>query len=369
VSARDRILQLQAGFGNRAVVQHLQASTHGAASPVAQRSALDDLGPAERGTIQVLTVEHVNTLSAAEIKARMIDTTDPKPPADEVRFGADVGEKVKRGLTHLAIEFTGNELRVNSVVNIALDLAPFGGVNGIYRFARVARAAKPKRLLIIDQVSAKPPPGAAAVDTAKEEKRFAKFGFSLGTGFAGDDAKKQLLVAMARVPDTVLQHVYGLAFARKPEALGEKGEPGHYDPTTHTITFFGAAMTARMGSADAGGADFFTFALAHEVGHAADFEPFALARKKRDRIARELADAKKRARQVAIDPNAGLDAPGKADDKSKADRAEVNRLTDELQKAEVELAKVQPDPDKPGGSHSQEDVPSSVELRWRPGDH
>ena len=352
--AHDRILELQAGFGNRAVVQHLRASGPGAAPAVAQRSALDDtLSPADRGKIQVLTVEHVNSLSTAEIKARMVDEAVPKPPVDEVKFGAEVGEKVKRGLTHLAIEFGGNELRVNSIVNVALDLAAFGGVNGEYRFSRVTRKTKPKRLLIIDQVSAKPPPGPASVDTGKEEKRFAKFGFSLGGGFAGDDDKKQLLVALARVPDSVLQHVQGVTFERKLEAAGERGEPGHYDPNTHTITLFGAAKQATMGGADAGVADFFTFAISHEIGHAADFEPFALARKKRDRLARELAEAKKRGRQVTIDPNAGLDAPGKADDKAKADRAEIARLTDELQKADTELSKVRPDPDKAGGSHSQ----------------
>jgi hypothetical protein len=350
----DRILELQAGFGNQAVVRHLHGSPPDAGPPVAQRSALDDnLTPTDRGKIQVLTIEHVSTLSAAEIKSRMIDAAEPKPPVDEVMFGTEVGAKVRRGLTHLAIEFGGNELRVNSIVNVALDLAPFGGVNGVYRFARVTRTATPKRLLIIDQVSAKPPPGPGSVDQAKEEKRFTKFGFSAGSGFGGDADRKELLVALARVPDAVLQHVFGLTFERKLESVGEKGEPGHYDPSTHTITFFGAAKKAMMGSADAGGADFFTFALAHEVGHAADFEPFALARKKRDRISRELADAQKRSRQVTIDPDVGIDAPNKPDEKAAANRAEVNRLRDALQKAQEELAKVQPDPDKPGGSHSQ----------------
>ena len=341
----DEIMALQRTAGNRAVTALL--ATRGGPTfglrVVAQRSALDEnTTPAERAKLQVLTLEHVSTLSSEEIKQRMTDQGSPKPPADEVRFGSAIDDKIKRGLTHLAVEFAGNALRSDSVVSVPLNLKPFGGVNGVYRFTRVARKTKPKRLLIIDQVSAKPPRTLTATGAKAQEKRFAKFGLRLGSGFGSDDDKKQLYAALARVPDSSLERVRGARFVRKLQDVGERNEPGHYDPNTNTIMLFGAAKQAFMSSADAGGADWFTYALMHELGHALDYGPFARALAKRDSTERALEEATLRARQIRVDPNAGLDAGDKADEQKKKDRLEVARLTKELAKAEAALEKVSP---------------------------
>ena len=339
------IVALQRAAGNRAVTALLETrGTRGSPSPaVAQRAALDEsTTPAERSKLQVLTLEHVSTLSADEIKQRMTDQGAPMPPADEVRFGSAIDDKIKRGLTHLAVEFAGNALRSDSVVSVPLNLKPFGGVNGVYRFILVARKTKPKRLLIIDQVSSKPPATLTAKDAEAQEKRFAQFGLRMGSGFGADDDKKQLYAALARVPDSSLERVRGARFERKLQDVGERNEPGHYDPNTNTITLFGAAKQTFMSSADAGGADWFTYALMHELGHALDYGPFARALAKRDALERELNEATQRAKQIRIDPNAGLDAPDNADEQKKKDRAEIARLAKELAKAEAALEKVSP---------------------------
>lgn len=334
----NRVLELQAEFGNQAVLSLLPQPASTPAVGVVQRSALDDnTEAADRGLLEVLTLEHVGSLTADEIKQRMEDSVQPRPPADQVQFGSEVPDKIKRGLTHLAVEFAGGALRANSVVNVPLNLASFGGVNGVYRFVRVERRAKPRRLLLIDQVSGTPPADPAMVDVTNENKRFAQFGFNLGSGFAAADDRKQLLAALARVPDAILSHAKGVTFQRRLQPVGANNEPGHYDPNTHTIVLFGAAKQTFMSSADAGGADWFTYALTHELGHVVDSEPLVRARDKRDGIALELAAAQRRLRQ--IDPNAGLDTEG-ADEKKKA---EVARLTKELRKAEEQLDKVRPD--------------------------
>jgi hypothetical protein len=337
-STRDDIVALQRDAGNTAVTALLDARPR-----IAQRSALDDnTTKEERGKLRVLTLEHVSMLTLDEIKQRMTDKNEPRPPADEVRFGSAVDEKVKRGLKHLAVEFAGNELRPDSIVSVPLNLKPFGGVNGVYRFIRVARKTKPKRLLIIDQVSARPPATLTKAGVEKQEKRFTQFGFRFGSGFGADDDKKQLYTALARVPDASLSRARGVRFVRRLQDVGERNEPGHYDPNTNTITLFGAAKQTFLSSSDAGGSDWFTYALMHELGHALDFGPFALALAKRDNLERELAEARRRAAQIQVDPNAGLDASDKADAQKQKDRREVVRLTKELAKAEAALRKVSP---------------------------
>ena len=334
-----------------------QATTH--AVGIVQRSgdsALDQhTNEAERKSLQILTIEKVPAISPDELKGLFKTGDKVSAPVDDVKFGPGIDKKLEAGLKNVAgTIFQEEGFRFNSVTNLPLNLKPFGGVSGVYRFTLVDRKTKPKRQLIIEQVSSSPPSDSSKIDVAKHEKRMEKFGFKLGSGFGGNDIKKQLFAALARIPDPILERMRGVTFMRHEQHTGDSDEAGHYDPNTHTIKLFGSTLDKLMNSADALGADRFTYTIVHEVSHAVDYESYTKARERRDTLEKQLKEARKESKKVAIDPNAGLDAEKSMKDKDKQDQAKIKQLAKELEQAEKEFNKATEklDPHK-GGGHSQ----------------
>ena len=377
------VLQMQRAFGNQTVQQVLEnydrsrftsaASAHHRPlvsglwhvfrrpqTPllvdVAQRapSTLETSASAkERANLQVLTTESVTSLSAKEIKQEMTDKDKAAVPADAVTFSPDIAAEIKPGLQNIAGKiFKSASFTFNTVTHLPLDLKPYGGVNGVYRFTIVQRQTKPKVELIIEQVSSSPPMQSSSIDLKTHQKRFDSFGFSFGPGFGSDGDKKRLFAALARVPDALLNRVKGLKFAKYLADSGERDEPGHYDPNTHTVNLYKGALETHPNSADAGGAQWFTYIIAHEVGHAIDYEAYTNARVKRDALAKQLKEAQLEAKRV--NPSeATLDEKAAAETQAKKQK-EITRLQKELDKAEAVYSKAarELDTDK-GGEHSQ----------------
>jgi len=326
----DRVIALQRQYGNQFVLGLLHPPVTSLQRDTG--SALDKSSTAaERKELTVLR-DGVASLSADELKEAFKGKDKVAVPADDVRFGVEIDAKLHQGLQNVAGNiFSEKGFTFDTVTNLPLDLTPFGGANGVYRFSLILRKTAPKRRLIIEQVSSKPPAQLSKQDLEAERKRFQKFDFRLGTDFEGEEAQKLLYTALARVPDSVLAHVRGLTFSRHLQDAGEKGEPGHYDPNTHTIQLFGGALTKLGNSADAGGADWFTFVVTHEIGHATDFESFTDTRRKRDELAQRLKDAQLEARRA--DPNAGIGKDADAAQKAKDDK--VKQLQTELNAAQA----------------------------------
>lgn len=316
-----------------------------------QPSALEQsTSQAERGNLRVLTLEHVKKLSPEDVEKEFKEKPG-RIPVDVVKFGPGIADGIKDGLKNLAAEFFNeNNFTYNTITNVPLNLEKVGGVNGVYRFTLIERTSNPKKQLIIEQVSSAPPADPSKIDVDKATKRLEKFEFTLGTGFGGDAQKKLLFAALARVPDSILNRIKGVRFELSPAATGDRDEAGHYDPNTHTITLFQDALKTFMNSTDASGSDFFTHVLAHEVGHALDFESFTRARVKRDTLRRLLANARTEARRTAPDIS---DANAQAA-KQKKDKEEIKRLETELAKAESDFAQILKTQDvQKGGGYSQ----------------
>jgi hypothetical protein len=94
---------------------------------------------------------------------------------------------------------------------------------------------------------------------------------------------------------------------------------------------YGGALTKYANSADAGGADWLTFVVTHEIGHAADSESYTVARRKRDALAAQLKEAQLDARRV--DTSGGI---GRDDDAAqRAKEEKVRQLQRQLNAAQA----------------------------------
>jgi hypothetical protein len=295
----------------------------------------------ERENLQIPIMKQVLALSQTEIEAIMNDKAPSRlAGVEDVKFSPEIDTKIKQGLEAIAAKLFV-ALDSNSVTYVKLDLSKFGGVNGVYRFTLIERKAKPKRQIIIEQVSTNPPAGPDKIYVVAEDKRIAKFGLQLGNGFTSDSDKKQLLSALARVKDSILEHIRGVTFVLDPGAIGEKGEPGHYDPEKHTITIYGSAFSTSLNSADAGGGDFFIHTVMHEIGHTIDYEPYVQAKIKVHDIEKKVKDAEKASKRVAVDPR---DAPILDDkammEKEKEKKKKIEALNRDYEKAAKEYHKI-----------------------------
>jgi hypothetical protein len=295
----------------------------------------------ERENVRVLTSEQFNVIPPEEIRELMTEKAADSISASSVIFGAGVAEKIKQGLQNVAARiFNEKGFSDNTVTYLPINLKPYGGVNGVYRFSLVKKDKSTKSALIIEQVSDVPPRDWQKTNLSSQQKRFDSFGFKLGIGFESDDMKKRLFAALAHVPDKILTRVRGLTFNKLMEDLGDKNEAGHYDPNKHSIDLYGKSITEGMNSHDAEGDDWFSAVVAHEVGHALDYESFTNARLKRDALEGQLKAAKLKARQAKIDVNAPIPDEKAEAEKEKNDRQEIRRLEDAFAKSADEFEKV-----------------------------
>lgn len=298
----------------------------------------------ERQNVRVLTSELIEMIPPDEIKTLMTDKGADSVPADSVLFGPAVAETIKRGLKNIAARiFNDKGFTFNTVTYLSMNLKPFGGTNGVYRFALVKKRNSTKSVLIIEQVSDTPPKDWHKIDLASEQKRFDGLGFKFGVGFESDDMKKRLFGALTLLPDKVLARVRGLTFNKLMADVGDRSEAGHYDPNKHSIDFFGKSIVDAMNSADAEGDDWFSHVVMHEIGHALDDEAYTAARVKRDTLAEQLKAAKLKARQVSVDVNAPFPDEKAEKEKEKNDRQEIQRLQDDLNKAESDFDNASPE--------------------------
>lgn len=319
----------------------------------------------ERENLQVPVMKQVDALSQSKIEETMKDESGVHVPGVKIiTFSPEIDPKIKTGLEALAAEVfgQGSGPGPNSITYIKSDLSKFGGVNRVYRFTLIKPTAdskeKKSQQLIIEQVSTNPPASPDKINVSTEEKRIAKFELQLGNGFKNNDSnKKQLLSALARVKDLILERIRGATFVLDSATSGQHNECGLYNAATHTITIYGFAFSTFLISADVGGSDFFTHTVAHEIGHAIDFESCAQAKRKLTKIERQLKAAMTDAKKVTIDPNAPIiDDDKKKDEKEK----KIKAIATELDKARVEVDKLakQFDVEKPeegaAGAHSKE---------------
>ena len=298
-SAVADLLSLQRLAGNQAVAGLVRSA------PV-QRSTLDTEASAEeRGQLQILTLDLISGPDADAIADATSTKAEPHLPVDQVIFGPEVPKAIRLALRHLAVDLL-DKMSDNAVLNVPIDLSAHKGVNGVYRFARITPKGTPtagkKKRLIVEIVRGTPPVDPKSVNVKDSSSRITKAGLKFGAGFGSDDERRPLLAALNRVSDTILAAAAGVTFVRSGEAKGPTGEPGHYEPTTRSITLYQTADQTSGASPDAGGSSFFAWAVTHELGHAIDYAKLAAAIAKRDEVARQL-----KAATDARKPQADLD--------------------------------------------------------------
>jgi hypothetical protein len=295
---------------------------------------------AERKNVRVLRSELIGVIPPEEIKELMTDPTSDSVPADTVIFSPEITERIKQGLQKIAARiFQPRSFTFDTVTNLPMNLRRYGGVNGVYRFTLAEHGKGSKKEIIIEQVSDKPPAGWQNTELLSQQRRFESFGFKFGIGFEGDEMKRRLFAALARVPDKVLARVHGLTFNKHLADQGDENEPAHYDPNKHSIDLYGKSIVESANSQDADGDDWFSAVVTHEVGHALDDESYTSARIKRDALAEQLKAAKLKMRQLKVDVNAPIPDEKAEAEKAKRERQEIQRFEDEFAKAEGDFDK------------------------------
>jgi hypothetical protein len=143
-----------------------------------------------------------------------------------------------------------------------LDLEPFKGWNGDYRFTSVRVGANEVDLMVEylgHGIGTSP-----AWEIGLFKRTFADAGFTWGTGDVEwvDDKKLAVMSAIDEVPPKVLNEVRGIDWQRMRAAKGPDGEGGEYQ--NGTIKLYTDAFKDERHLREL---------VVHEIGHALDFRP------------------------------------------------------------------------------------------------
>jgi hypothetical protein len=313
---------------------HEAAWPHGLAEPKAGELT-ERLSAKERAGIQVYTASV--TLSNLDdlFSTKVAKTTIGLPPGVTVQFASNVPKALHHGLQNVAGALTTHmtpPMKVNNVITIALDLEPYGGDYGAYRFTYVHHApAKRKKKgaeeILIERLG---PIGLEALPPSQvraNQAIFDRHGFIRGSGWSNAEFES-LLGAIGQVPDAMLTPVNGITFQRGSVSATDAEAAGDYNPTTHVITLYNLAFKpsdTRVGMPGAGLTGRPVRALVHEIGHALDLLPLR-------RVATDLDTAKTTLRTAFARFE---DPPGSGNFKfPSTEQGKFNRLSAAISQAE-----------------------------------
>jgi hypothetical protein len=184
-------------------------------------------------------------------------------------FGAGIDAALQRGLTSTGAYLAGqtNVLPLGSTVTVHLDLTPYKGANGSFRFSHFTHAetGKPAGPLLLIEFT-----GAAAAPVASATVPSGSFSvrnqpFMIGGGW-NDQQFGRLMAVLAKLPDSVLQEASGTTFSLRGQ--GTPDEAGKYDAAKDEIVIHQNAFPAT--STTYGGGDHAMYSITHEVGHLLD---------------------------------------------------------------------------------------------------
>lgn len=276
----------------------------GAVTPA---TTLGGLPEADRKSVQATTTTKVTVTGLTEkFSTKGATMTLGLPANTSVELDASVATKLpKRGMDNVVAALTTEAdvspapLKENATVTLDLDLTPFGGAKGLYRFTYHSPKASgkdaPVKRVLVEQlgaptavpgqaVPATPTPGQQAPPDPVADKMKAH---RVRQSYSGGELEA-LRAAIAEVPDSHLSIVDGVRFDRGTVHPTEPDVAGHYDPKTHTITMFDKAFGSTQVVFQQGSraTSYATRAIIHEIGHAVDLDPIRKAT-----LAKDTADA------------------------------------------------------------------------------
>ena len=267
--------------------------------PVSTPSTLAGLPESDRKQLQVVSVLPIEAKASGQLKGAF-EAASISSPADEVVADASVPTAVARGLKNLAGDWSSGKkpsLKPNQTVTLDLDLTPYKGGRGLYRFtwtkpAPAKKGGATQSRILIEHLGQTPAPAAAksgAGGTSDQATKPAKDPIDTKITDARLDisgySKKEepvLREAIATVPASHLAIVEGLKFRRGSVHPEDPKVAGHYDEDKHTVVMFDVAFTdTQVAFGDSGTATSYAARqIVHEIGHAVDLAPLRAAEKK-----------------------------------------------------------------------------------------
>lgn len=276
--------------------------------PVAPTTTLTGLPEADRKRITVATAFVTVPGLDEKFGKGVAKLTVPLPADTDLAVDASAAGVQAEGLRNVAATLTTTNgglaevvLAANSTITLQLDLSPYGGVDGLYRFTRhVPQGAGVRARVIVEQLgkaalpAGSQPPVAAKPDAepAPDPVAQAMTAAHLTHSYSGAQLTS-LRAAVAQIPGSHLARVSGLAFAVG-TVTANANDRGKYDRLTHTVTMDPSVFGANQGRV-AEGATASTDAvraIVHEIGHALDaiaVRSAALGKAKADEGIKDLA--------------------------------------------------------------------------------
>ncbi len=283
----------------------------GGAQAATPATTLAGLPEADRKRIQVVST---TAFSVPGLKSKFDKGTSINAPGGLTpEIDAAIPAALHHGLTNVAAEISNGSLtppplQPDTTVTLALDLTPYGGSAGSFRFTYVkpppSGKSTPPARIVVEALGAAAQPAGTKAPVKEEGKPEPKdpiadkiTAHSISQSYSGDELEA-LRAAISLVPDSHLAIVDGLRFARGSVHPTKPDVGGNYNPATHTITMFDKAFKAtEVTFQDAGGAvrtSYATRAIVHEIGHAVDLAPLRTARNAQDKADAAVAGLAKK---------------------------------------------------------------------------
>src|SRR6185437_3441378 len=226
---------------------------------------------------------------------KVAKTTIPLPKGVAVRFSSETPKAIQGGLKNVAATIIPKPLELDSMMTLTLDLEPYGGEYSAFRFTYLEehpKKGKATQEVLIEYLGAVGVEGSTKTRMEAPQKKFEAHGFKRASGWTDEDFTS-VQAAIAKVPDSILSPVDGLAFARDSVKKSDPSAGGDYNPDTHTITMYNKAFSSsstRFGKPGEISNDTVR-AVEHEIGHAIDLLPLRKIMAERDKKQEALKTA------------------------------------------------------------------------------
>ncbi|GIH03791.1 hypothetical protein Rhe02_18580 [Rhizocola hellebori] len=245
---------------------------------------LDKVSQNDRGQIKV--GDTVYTLTNVDGFFHPNAVAVPPPANTTVSVAPGGTDRIRAGLARVGamLATTANPpMPINTTTTVRLDLGRYGGGDrALYRFTYVRQGPPRGNEILVERLGSIGPDQRPPSEQATPEQVFTRAGFVRAAGVPAKsmdwpDAQFALLQsAVAQIPESILGPQRGLMFIRVAGVNpGDPTKAANYDQEEHAIRVYDNAF-GNLGQTKAtpGGraSSDFDRLIAHEIGHALDFE-------------------------------------------------------------------------------------------------
>lgn len=324
------MLHMQRTIGNRAAQQSV------APGRIA-RKTLTDLPAATRKTLRISRGEPERATLDQWIENIFGPLSGPgDTPGITTEFGDEIaGADQQRRLGNLAESLERGSrdpeelpLPPNSILDLAVDLRPFGGEHAVFRFTRYGGRSTDKVLIEKIQVLADPQPAAGAAATFTGTVRVGAVEVVIDGSFSNDEGR-MIADAVQLLPDPIRTRIDGVKIVSAGSGKGPRGQNGEYDGAEDKVRLWDAVFDAsprRVGAVTST-----AYQIVHELSHVIDLRPEFEAQRTLDKVeaAKKLLERDLKSAPITVSDDPDPDAR----------EAEKKRLRSEIAKKIAEKDK------------------------------